>query len=164
MITGLFKKVFGSRNERLLKQYRRAVREINALEPQVASLSDEQLRQKTDEFRDRVAKAVAAAASGGSYTLGDAKLFAQYGNVDNEATDNSYDITGLGTSVKFGAGSLLAQWGRISPDAGAKRTTFSLGYDYFLSKRTDLYAVYMSDKLDGLSSGNSYAVGIRHRF
>jgi preprotein translocase subunit SecA len=65
MITGLFKKVFGSRNERLLKQYRRAVREINALEPQVASLSDEQLRQKTDEFRDRVAKAVAAAASGG---------------------------------------------------------------------------------------------------
>lgn len=101
---------------------------------------------------------------GGSYTLGDAKLFAQYGNVDNEATDNSYDITGLGTSVKFGAGSLLAQWGRISPDAGAKRTTFSLGYDYFLSKRTDLYAVYMSDKLDGLSSGNSYAVGIRHRF
>ena len=101
---------------------------------------------------------------GGSYALGDAKLFAQYGNVDNDATGNSFDITGLGTSVKFGAGSLLAQWGRISPDTGAKRTTFSLGYDYFLSKRTDLYAVYMSDKLSGLSSGTSYAVGIRHRF
>ncbi|MGA0032929.1 MAG: preprotein translocase subunit SecA, partial [Burkholderiales bacterium] len=54
MITGLLKKVFGSRNERLLKQYRRTVRAINALEPQVAALSDEQLRAKTAEFRDRI--------------------------------------------------------------------------------------------------------------
>ena len=60
MITGLLKKVFGSRNERLLKQYRRTVRAINALEPQIAALSDEQLRAKTDEFRDRISKAVAA--------------------------------------------------------------------------------------------------------
>lgn len=101
---------------------------------------------------------------GGSYALGDVKLFGQYGNVDNDSTGNGYDITGLGTSVKMGAGSLLAQWGRISPDTGAKRSTFSIGYDYFLSKRTDLYAVYMNDKLSGKSSGNSTAVGIRHRF
>ncbi len=59
MITGLFKKVFGSRNERLLRQYRRIVRTINALEPQIAALSDEQLRGKTDEFRERISKAVA---------------------------------------------------------------------------------------------------------
>lgn len=101
---------------------------------------------------------------GGSYVLGDVKLFAQVGSVDNEATDNGWDITGLGTSVKFGAGSLLAQWGRLNPEAGATRTTFSLGYDHFLSKRTDLYAVYMNDRLEGLSTGNTYAVGIRHRF
>ncbi len=101
---------------------------------------------------------------GGSYALGDVKLFGQYGSVDNDTTGNGYDITGLGTSVKMGAGSLLAQWGRISPDSGAKRSTFSIGYDYFLSKRTDLYAVYMNDKLSGKSSGNSAAVGIRHRF
>ena len=101
---------------------------------------------------------------GGSYALGDAKLFAQYGSVDNDSTGNGYDIIGLGTSVKMGAGSLLAQWGRISPDTGAKRSTFSVGYDYFLSKRTDLYAVAMNDKLSGKSSGNSVAVGIRHRF
>ncbi len=62
MITGLFRKVFGSRNERLLKQYRRTVRAINALEPQVAALPDDQLRAKTDEFRERISKAVAAAA------------------------------------------------------------------------------------------------------
>ncbi len=54
MITGLLKKVFGSRNERLLKQYRRQVRSIIALEPQIAALSDEQLRAKTDEFRGRI--------------------------------------------------------------------------------------------------------------
>jgi preprotein translocase subunit SecA len=54
MITGLMKKVFGSRNERLLKQYRRTVRAINALEPQIAALSDDALRAKTDEFRERV--------------------------------------------------------------------------------------------------------------
>ncbi|MES2563554.1 MAG: preprotein translocase subunit SecA [Pseudomonadota bacterium] len=53
MIQGVLKKIFGSRNERLLKQYSRTVREINALEPQVAALTDEQLRAKTDEFRVR---------------------------------------------------------------------------------------------------------------
>jgi preprotein translocase subunit SecA len=63
MITGLLKKVFGSRNERLLKQYRRTVRAINALEPQIAPLSDDQLRAKTDEFRERIRQAVAVPES-----------------------------------------------------------------------------------------------------
>ncbi|MBY0268083.1 MAG: preprotein translocase subunit SecA [Burkholderiales bacterium] len=58
MITGLFKKVFGSRNERLLKQYRRIVRNINALEPQMAALSDDELRAKTAAFRERVNNAI----------------------------------------------------------------------------------------------------------
>ena len=58
MITGLLKKVFGSRNERLLKQYRRTVRAVNALEPQIAALSDDQLRAKTEEFRERIRQAV----------------------------------------------------------------------------------------------------------
>jgi preprotein translocase subunit SecA len=63
MITGLLKKVFGSRNERLLKQYRRTVRTINAMEPQISALSDDQLRAKTEEFRERIRKAVAAPES-----------------------------------------------------------------------------------------------------
>ncbi|HEX2826722.1 MAG TPA: preprotein translocase subunit SecA [Burkholderiales bacterium] len=54
MIQGVLKKIFGSRNERLLKQYGRIVREINGLEPEIARLSDEQLRAKTDEFRKRI--------------------------------------------------------------------------------------------------------------
>ncbi len=70
MITGLLKKVFGSRNERLLKQYRRTVRAINALEPQISALTDEALRAKTAEFRERIAKAVAAEAPAGGAQSG----------------------------------------------------------------------------------------------
>ena len=53
MISGLLKKVFGSRNDRLIKQYSQIVKRINALEPALQGLSDEQLRAKTDEFRQR---------------------------------------------------------------------------------------------------------------
>jgi len=47
--------IFGSRNERLLKQYRKTVAQINALEPSLEKLSDDALRGKTDEFKTRVA-------------------------------------------------------------------------------------------------------------
>jgi len=53
MITGLLKKVFGSRNERLIKQYRRTVAQINALEPKFEKLPDEELRGMTETFRQR---------------------------------------------------------------------------------------------------------------
>ena len=56
MLSTLFKKIFGSRNDRLIKQYSRAVAQINALEPTMEALSDAQLRAKTDEFRQRYAK------------------------------------------------------------------------------------------------------------
>lgn len=54
MISDLLKKVFGSRNDRLLKQYRATVNKINALEPEYQKLDDEQLRGKTAEFKTRV--------------------------------------------------------------------------------------------------------------
>ncbi|HNL96790.1 MAG TPA: preprotein translocase subunit SecA, partial [Accumulibacter sp.] len=55
MISGLLKKIFGSRNDRLIKQYKLVVRKINALEAGIAALSDEDLRNKTVEFKRRVA-------------------------------------------------------------------------------------------------------------
>jgi preprotein translocase subunit SecA len=55
MISGFFKKIFGSRNERLVKQYSHAVVRINALESAMQALGDEQLRAKTDEFKARFA-------------------------------------------------------------------------------------------------------------
>ena len=53
MISGLLRKVFGSRNDRLIKQYAQAVKRVNAFESAVQALSDEQLRAKTVEFRER---------------------------------------------------------------------------------------------------------------
>ncbi|MEI7612405.1 MAG: preprotein translocase subunit SecA [Betaproteobacteria bacterium] len=55
MISGLLKKIFGSRNDRLIKQYSVVVRQINALEAGVSTLSDDELRGKTVEFKTRVA-------------------------------------------------------------------------------------------------------------
>jgi preprotein translocase subunit SecA len=56
MAINFLTKIFGSRNDRLLKTYRKTVERINAMEGQLASLSDEQLRGKTDEFKQRVAQ------------------------------------------------------------------------------------------------------------
>ncbi|UZD55429.1 preprotein translocase subunit SecA [Caldimonas aquatica] len=56
MLPKLLTQIFGSRNDRLLKQYRRVVERINALEPQFEKLTDEQLRAKTDEFKARLAQ------------------------------------------------------------------------------------------------------------
>lgn len=55
MATNFLTKLFGSRNDRLLKQYRKTVDRINALEPQFEKLSDEELQGKTEAFRQRVA-------------------------------------------------------------------------------------------------------------
>jgi len=53
MLSTVFRKFFGSRNDRLVKQYGQKVKEINALEPTMQALSDEALRAKTDEFKQR---------------------------------------------------------------------------------------------------------------
>ena len=56
MSFSLLTKLFGSRNDRLLKQYRKTAAQINALESRLESLSDEQLRGKTEEFKGRLDK------------------------------------------------------------------------------------------------------------
>ncbi|MCW5231723.1 preprotein translocase subunit SecA [Verminephrobacter eiseniae] len=56
MATNFLTKIFGSRNDRLLKQYRKTVVHINALEPEYEQMSHEQLRAKTQEFKERVAR------------------------------------------------------------------------------------------------------------
>lgn len=101
----------------------------------------------------------------GSYDLQVAKLFGQYGQTKDDAGDEKYKMFQLGASAPLGGGSLLASYGQQKrEEADVKVKTFSFGYDYFLSKRTDLYAVYMYDKVTDLDSGNTFAVGIRHRF
>jgi preprotein translocase subunit SecA len=56
MISSLLKSIFGSRNDRLLKEYRTSIQSINKLEADIAKLSDIELRQKTDSFRQRFAQ------------------------------------------------------------------------------------------------------------
>jgi len=56
MLQSVFKKVFGSRNDRLVKQYLQKVKAINALEPAMEKLSDAELTAKTTEFRARLDK------------------------------------------------------------------------------------------------------------
>ena len=55
MASNFLTQIFGSRNDRQLKQYRKTIAKINALEPSLESLSDEQLKNKTQEFKGRVA-------------------------------------------------------------------------------------------------------------
>ena len=56
MAINILTKIFGSRNDRLLKQYRSGISRINALEPEFEKLTDDGLRAKTEEFKERVAK------------------------------------------------------------------------------------------------------------
>ncbi|MBS0968896.1 preprotein translocase subunit SecA [Chimaeribacter arupi] len=56
MLIKLLTKVFGSRNDRTLRRMRKAVEQINRLEPEMEKLSDDALKAKTDEFRARLAK------------------------------------------------------------------------------------------------------------
>ena len=80
MVSGLLKKIFGSRNDRLLKEYSRKVTAINALEAELSSLSDADLRARTDSLKSRVqagssledvmADAFAVVREGGRRALG----------------------------------------------------------------------------------------------
>ncbi len=101
---------------------------------------------------------------GASYDFGPAKAFLQYGEVKNTTLDIRTDITGIGVRVPLGSGAIVAQYGAMNLSVGADRDTLSLGYLHTLSRRTELYAVIMRDKLDGQSSGGGYSLGVRHRF
>ncbi len=54
MASNILTKIFGSRNDRLLKTYRKTIEQINALETDYEKLSDDELRQKTQDFKQRV--------------------------------------------------------------------------------------------------------------
>jgi len=102
----------------------------------------------------------------GAYDFGMVKPFLSYGEKKiSDTADTKGKTFQVGASAPIGNGKLLAEWVKTdwsTPDVNRK--TFSIGYDYFLSKRTDVYAVVMNDKITNQSSGNSMGVGIRHRF
>jgi predicted porin len=103
---------------------------------------------------------------GGTYDARVVKGFLTYGQAKNDVTTVKTKTTTLGASVPVAdtLGKVLVSYATTKVVGGNKRDTFTLGYDYNLSKRTDVYANVMSDKITNFSSGTSYGVGIRHRF
>ncbi|MET0349258.1 MAG: porin [Rhizobacter sp.] len=102
---------------------------------------------------------------GGAVDFKVVKVFGQYGQVKNEGTvELKNKIFQVGASVPVGNGKALFAYGQAKAESSTTdvtRKTASVGYDYNLSKRTDVYAVYMNDKKTNLDSGNSYGAGIR---
>ena len=102
---------------------------------------------------------------GAAYDLQVAKVYAQYGQVQNHTSPDTYRISGLGVRAPFGVGAVVAQWGRVDGDkSGDDRQTLTLGYTHLLSKNTELYGMLMKDKQEGKSDGRGYSAGMRLRF
>jgi predicted porin len=108
-----------------------------------------------------------ARMAGLSYDFDAVKVYGQYFHTDTPAIRTRTRTTQLGFAVPIGAGRVMASVARTQRDmpiADTRRTTAAVGYDHFLSKRTDLYAVYLSDKLSGFARAGNVALGVRHRF
>lgn len=108
---------------------------------------------------------------GGSFNAGFARFFAQAGTIDTRASAGvKVKNLHLSVSVPVGpSGALLAAYGNSTiKTAGAavrpESDMLTLGYTHKLSKRTELYGIYLSDKYTGRSSGNTLATGMRHTF
>lgn len=102
-----------------------------------------------------------------SYDLAIAKLFGQYFRTETPDISLTTKTAQLGVSAPLAGGTLMASvahTSRDTPTVDASRTTSALGYNYFLSKRTDVYTVYLSDRLSRFSRQNSLTFGVRHRF
>ena len=119
----------------------------------------------------------------GSYDFKAVKLWAHLGRIENKGTeatplDVSYKVWDLSATVPVGAGNILAGYAsRRTSDAvgpvpataaggNVQRKVFTVGYDYWMSKRTDLYVAVMLDdeKLPGFKKGTTYVTGMRHSF
>ncbi|MFZ6765643.1 porin [Undibacterium sp. Di26W] len=131
---------------------------------------------------------------GAFYDVGIAKLYAQFSQTKQEFTtvnsDRKFNTSQLGASIPLSAtGKLLLSRGHTSitlPATGVSaysptavatipvgtatsginptRNTTSIVYDHFVSRRTDVYAVFMLDQYTGLENGKTAMLGIRHRF
>jgi predicted porin len=113
---------------------------------------------------------------GVSYDFGVVKAFGQYTAIkQSDATigtepANKDKIYQLGVSVPVTEkAAVMASFGKLSNKVtatGTKETdtVFSVGYDYTLSKRTDVYGVFTNNQHTNLVSGQTFAVGIKHNF
>lgn len=105
---------------------------------------------------------------GATYDFRVVKLYGALGRTTSEGVANDTKTYDIGVKVPVTQSSaVLAEWAHTKRDLGATdntRNTASIGYDYFLSKRTDIYAVYSYDKQSGFDSAGTIGFGVRHTF
>jgi predicted porin len=106
---------------------------------------------------------------GAAYDFKTVKVYSSLAKTDASGVTNDTRTYDVGVKVPVTqSGAVLAEWANTKRTRTGvpenKRNTASVGYDHFLSKRTDVYAIYSYDKQTGFDSGNSMALGIRHMF
>ena len=105
---------------------------------------------------------------GASYDFSFLRVYGQAGRVKTDAaSDERTTIYQLGAAVPFGNHLVLASYGQArekTPISSLTQRTYSLGYDYFLSRSTDIYVAAMLERLSFVSSGHAIAGGVRLRF
>jgi len=103
---------------------------------------------------------------GGAYDFSVVKAYLTYGQAKSDDSPIKAKTTQVGASIPLGGpGKVLASWAQTKlTDVDLKRKTFTLGYDYNLSKRTDVYAMLMNDRITNQDTGNSFGIGMRHSF
>lgn len=102
---------------------------------------------------------------GASYDFTPVKLFAQYFNNKIDPTgsvETSYNTYQVGATITAGQGRVLVSYAHTNI---VDHKTFSVAYDYDMSKRTDLYVAYMNDDAAAYADTiSSFSIGMRHRF
>ena len=105
---------------------------------------------------------------GGTYDFTLVRVYGQVGRVKTHADlDEQTILYQLGFAVPIGTSLVLASYGYAHRKTSVLATTDrtgSIGYDYFLSKHTDIYVAAMLETLTYVSSGTSFAGGLRVRF
>ncbi|WP_207005023.1 porin [Trinickia mobilis] len=104
---------------------------------------------------------------GGTYRFEYVSLSASFDHTLAYPVGVSTNTWQAGFAIPIGTSSVAVSWARTDLSAAAgdrHRDTAGLTYDYLLSKRTDTYVSYLYDKLSTAGTGNSFGVGLRHRF
>jgi len=105
---------------------------------------------------------------GATYDFSFLRVYGQIGRVKTEAdVDVQTILYQLGGAIPIGNSLILVAYGNSHIKTSLKAVTDrigSIGYDYFLSKNTDVYVAAMFEKLSFTSSGNAFAGGVRMRF
>jgi predicted porin len=105
---------------------------------------------------------------GATYDFTILRVYGQVGRVETNADiDDQAILYQLGAAVPIGNSLILASYGNSHLKSSVRGVTsriLSIGYDYFLSKNTDIYVAAMLEKLSFVSSGNTFASGVRMRF